>query len=117
MQARFDLVLRCSAGERVLPADDPVWAVIDAVSGADAVAVAGGGNLASTWPLHVFERAALGAIAERAGRPLVVTGQTLGPRLEPADRELVGSLLRSARLVGRARACVGRRGAPPRRGR
>ena len=100
MQARFDLVLRCSAGERVLPADDPVWSVIDAVSGADAVAVAGGGNLASTWPMHVFERAALGAIAERAGRPLVVTGQTLGPRLDPADRELVGSLLRSARLVG-----------------
>ena len=33
MQARFDLVLRCSAGERVLPAEDPVWSVIDAVSG------------------------------------------------------------------------------------
>ena len=101
----------------MLPAEDPVWSVIDAVSGADAVAVAGGGNLASTWPMHVFERAALGAIAERAGRPLVVTGQTLGPRLDPADRELVGALLRSARLRRGARARVGRRGAPPRRGR
>jgi polysaccharide pyruvyl transferase WcaK-like protein len=100
MRARFDRVLRCSAGERALPVDDPVWPVIDAVSGADAVAVAGGGNLASNWPTHVFERAALGAIAERTGRPLVVTGQTLGPRLDPADRELVATLLRSARLVG-----------------
>ena len=100
MQARFDRVLRCSAGARALPADDPAWTVIEAVSGADAVAVAGGGNLASTWPMHVFERAALGAIAERAGRPLVVTGQTFGPRLDRADRELVASLLRSARLVG-----------------
>lgn len=100
MRARFDRVLRCSAGERALPADDPVWPVIDVVSDADAVAVAGGGNLASNWPMHVFERAALGAIAERTGRPLVVTGQTLGPRLDPADLELVAALLRSARLVG-----------------
>lgn len=100
MQARFDRVLRCSAGERALPADDPAWTVIEAVSGADAVAIAGGGNLASTWPMHVFERAALGGIAERAGRPLVVTGQTFGPRLDRADRELVASLLRSAQLVG-----------------
>ena len=100
MESRFDRVLRCSDGERVLPADDPVWTVIDAVSDADAVVVAGGGNLASNWPMHVFERAALGAIAERRGRPLVVTGQTFGPRLDPADRELVASLLRSARLVG-----------------
>lgn len=100
MEARFDAVLRCASGERALPGDDPAWAVIDAVSGVDAVAIAGGGNMASNWPMHVFERAALGALAERAGRPLVVTGQTLGPRLDPADRALVGGLLRSARLVG-----------------
>ena len=100
MAARFADVLRCASGARALPADDPAWAVIEAVAGADAVAIAGGGNLASTWPLHVYERAALAAIAERLGRPLVVTGQTLGPRLEAADRELVGGMLRSARLVG-----------------
>ena len=78
VQARFAVVLRCSSGERVLPADDPAWAVIEAVAGADAVVIAGGGNLASTWPLHVFERAALAAIAERrtAARR---DGQTLGP--------------------------------------
>ncbi len=32
MESWFDRVLRCSNGERVLPADDPVWTVIDAVS-------------------------------------------------------------------------------------
>ena len=100
MEARFAAVARCAAGERALPADDPVWGVIDAVAGADAAAVAGGGNMASNWPMHVFERAALGVIAEAFGRPLVVTGQTLGPRLDPAERELVGGLLRRARLVG-----------------
>ncbi len=100
MEARFAAVARCAAGERALPADDPAWGVIDAVAGADAAAIAGGGNMASNWPMHVFERAALGVIAEAFGRPLVGTGQTLGPRLDPAERELVGGLLRRARLVG-----------------
>lgn len=100
MQARFDAVVAAVDGAAGLPREDPARAVIDAVAGADAVVIAGGGNLASNWPLHVFERAALAAIAERLDRPLVVSGQTLGPRLEGVDRELVGRLLRSARLVG-----------------
>ena len=98
MQARFDAVVAAVDGAAGLPREDPARAVIDAVAGADAVVIAGGGNLASNWPLHVFERAALVAIAERLDRPLVVSGQTFGPRLEGVDRELVGRLLRSARL-------------------
>jgi polysaccharide pyruvyl transferase WcaK-like protein len=73
---------------------------VAAVAAADGVLIAGGGNLASTWPLHVYERAALAGIAARLGRPLVVSGQTLGPDLRGRDRELVAELLRSARLVG-----------------
>lgn len=100
MQARFDAVVAAADGAAGLPREDPARAVIDAVAGADAVVIAGGGNLASNWPLHVYERAALGAIAEHLDRPLVVSGQTFGPRLEGVDRKLVGGLLRSARLVG-----------------
>lgn len=99
-QARFEAVLAAVAGHRVLPGDDPVWAVIDAVAAADGVVIAGGGNLASTWPSHVFERAALGAIAAAHARPLVVSGQTLGPGLDPSDRDLVRGLLAGARRVG-----------------
>ena len=99
-RARFDAVLAAVAGRRALPGDDPVWAVIDAVAACDGVAIAGGGNLASTWPSHVFERAALGAIAAAHGRPLVVSGQTLGPGLDEGDRELVCGLLAGARRVG-----------------
>lgn len=83
-----------------LASDDPAHGVIAAVEGADGVVVAGGGNLASTWPLHVYERAALGGIAARLQKPLVVTGQTFGPHLVGRDSELVASLLRSARRVG-----------------
>ncbi len=88
------------AGGADLAPDDTAHAVISAVAAADGVIIAGGGNLASTWPLHVYERAALAALAERTGTPLVVTGQTFGPHLVGRDRELVSSLLRSARRVG-----------------
>ena len=101
MRARLADVLAAADGAAsALPREDPARSVIEAVEQADAVVIAGGGNLASNWPLHVFERAALGAIARRFGRPLVVSGQTFGPRLDGEDRELVGGLLRSARLVG-----------------
>lgn len=105
---RFDGLDREAAERRLravlegggsLADDDPARAVIGAVAAADGVVIAGGGNLASTWPLHVYERAALAGIAARAGVPLVVSGQTLGPRLEGRDRELVAALLAGARLT------------------
>lgn len=99
-QARFETVLACVAGVPALPNDDPVWAVIDAVAASDGVVIAGGGNLASTWPSHVFERAALGVIAATHDRPLVVSGQTLGPNLDASDRDLVRGLLAGARRLG-----------------
>lgn len=103
-EARLTDVLALAEGRDesrdALAADDPARAVVAAVAAADGVVIAGGGNLASTWPLHVYERAALAGVAARLGRPVVVTGQTLGPDLRGRDRELVAELLRSARLVG-----------------
>jgi len=107
-RARFEAVLACVAGARALPEDDPVWALIDAVATSDGVAIAGGGNLASTWPSHVFERAALGAVAAAHDRPLVVSGQTLGPDLVAEDRDLVRGLLAGARRVGLREPASGR---------
>jgi polysaccharide pyruvyl transferase WcaK-like protein len=83
-----------------LPPDDPAHAVIAAVRASTGVVIAGGGNMASTWPLHIYERATLGLLAHAAGVPLVVTGQTIGPALIDADAELVAGLLSSAALVG-----------------
>lgn len=80
--------------------DERTRAVIEAVRAADGVVVAGGGNMTSLWSHHVFERATLGAIATALGKPLVVTGQTIGPELGPEDATLVTDLLDSARLVG-----------------
>src|SRR5215207_5546563 len=111
-RVRFDGLERTSAAERLaevlalaegknrLGAHDSARAVVAAVAGADGVLIAGGGNLASTWPLHVYERAALAGIAARLGRPLVVSGQTLGPDLSGRDADLAGAVLAQAALVG-----------------
>jgi polysaccharide pyruvyl transferase WcaK-like protein len=97
---RLDRVVRTAAGESgLLPDDDSAHAVIDAIRGSDGVVVTGGGNLASTWPSHIFERLAIGAIADALGVPFVVTGQTLGPQLTDDDSALVARLLGLARLV------------------
>ena len=83
-----------------IPWDDSAWQVIDAISGADAIAVTGGGNLSSTWPEHIYERAALALLAGIFAKPFIVSGQTLGPYLLGRDGDLIAQLLNSARLVG-----------------
>jgi len=97
---RFSAVLAALSGAQQLPGGDPFHAVRDAVAEADGVVIAGGGNMASNWPLHIFERAALARIAAHYGKPLVITGQTLGPALSAEDRPILAEALTSARLVG-----------------
>jgi polysaccharide pyruvyl transferase WcaK-like protein len=100
-QDRMRAVVRTAEGETgLLGADDPALAVIDAIRASDGVAVSGGGNMASTWPSHIFERATIGQIAALFGKPLVISGQTIGPHLDADDRDLVATLLSSAALVG-----------------
>ncbi len=101
MTDRKARVLRAAGGDPgALAAADPAWGVIEAIRSSDAVAIAGGGNIASNWPLHIFERAAIGELAALLEKPLVVSGQTIGPELTAADAPLVTALLSSARLVG-----------------
>ena len=101
LDARMDLVVRTAAGDTgLLAADDTAHAVIEAIRASDGVAVSGGGNMASTWPSHIFERGTIGEIARLLGKPLVVSGQTIGPHLTAADGEIVARLLSSADLVG-----------------
>lgn len=95
---RLELVRRAASGDAV--ADDRVLAVVGAIRSSSGVAITGGGNLASTWPANIAERAAIAMIAAICGVPLVVSGQTLGPELTPEDLDSVGALLRSAALVG-----------------
>ena len=74
--------------------------MINVVSSSDGVVVSGGGNLSATWPEQVYERAALGEMAHRFGKPLVFLGQTIGPDLSPALEPLLARLLQRAEVVG-----------------
>jgi polysaccharide pyruvyl transferase WcaK-like protein len=75
-------------------------ATIDAVARADAVIVSGGGCLSATWPHLLYERAALLHLARVFGKPAIVLGQTIGPRLREDERALLAETLSSARFVG-----------------
>jgi len=99
--ARRESVLRAARGEEsALMATDPAHRVIAAIRSADGVAITGGGNLASTWPVHIYERSTIGALASLFRVPLVISGQTIGPALTPDDAEVVRELLSSATRVG-----------------
>ena len=73
---------------------------IESMASADALWISGGGNLRSTWPEHIWERAALLRIAGRLSKPAFVTGQTLGPEFTDRERELLGEVLPKASLIG-----------------
>ena len=73
---------------------------VEAVRTADAVVIAGGGNLNSGGEHHVFERLALKRIAEYHGVPLFVTSQSVGPHLSQDDRALVREIAEYATVFG-----------------
>lgn len=76
------------------------FALLDAVASADALVLAGGGNLNAMWPDHVRERVLAAAIAHQRGIPVVLSGQTLGPFDDGPERALVSQLVQSADVVG-----------------
>ena len=99
--ARCDAIERAARGEdSALTSSDPAWEFIRALQGADAVLVAGGGNLTSLWPSFMDERLTAARIARAAGKPVVISGQTIGPRLTGMDRDRVAELLNHAAVVG-----------------
>lgn len=71
----------------------------DAIATMDAVVVSGGGNLNSRYGWLLYERAAAVRAAEHAGVPVYVTGQSLGPILNPEDAQVLERMLRTARSV------------------
>ena len=71
----------------------------DAIAALDAVVVSGGGNLNSRYGWLLYERAAAVRAAKHAGVPVYVTGQSLGPVLNPEDAQVLERMLRTARSV------------------
>jgi polysaccharide pyruvyl transferase WcaK-like protein len=98
--ARLDALL-AEKGTKWLAHAPAAWReTLGAIARSDAVVIAGGGNLADSWPGQIFERAALVRSAMRAGKPVVISGQTLGPTLSARSRQLATEVLTACALVG-----------------
>lgn len=79
---------------------DPVFDLMETIRGVDAVLVAGGGNMNSDYGWLLYERAVVARVAALMRKPVVFSGQTLGPTLTPQDRDLLRDTLQRATLVG-----------------
>ena len=96
--AHSDAILASVCGDAEPPAGTDVS--IAALRAADALVIAGGGNLNTIGEHHLFERLTLMRIAKNLGIPLYVTSQTVGPHLLPPDQELVREIAEYARVFG-----------------
>lgn len=88
------------AGSSSLSESDPALALREQLASVDAVLIAGGGNLNSRYGWLLYERAAVAAMARSLGKPVVVSGQTLGPVLTARDAQVLAEMLQGAQLVG-----------------
>lgn len=86
------------AGEANVP--EAMAPAVDAVRRADAVVIAGGGNLNANGEHHLFERLALTRIAEFFEVPLYVSSQSVGPHLSEDDEEIVREIADYAAVFG-----------------
>lgn len=116
---RAALLVDAAAGRAVLDADDPARGVLDALDTVSGVLHTGGGNLASRWPVHIFERTTLTRMAAQRALPVVFSGQTFGPDLIADDETRLRAAAGDAALVGvregRTEALVRSWGQSPRR--
>ncbi|MDO5619198.1 polysaccharide pyruvyl transferase family protein [Kocuria sp.] len=96
--AELDRVLTGEAD--VVPESDPIFELLENLRGVDAVLVAGGGNMNSDFGWLLYERAAVTRVAAHLNKPVVFSGQTLGPVLSVPDREVLRQTVEMATLVG-----------------
>lgn len=94
-------IRRVLAGDAsALPPDDQVHRFAAELAQVDALVIGGGGSLNSRYGWLLYERLVAALIAHSQGMPVIISGQSLGPELSPADRPVLAELLQLAELVG-----------------
>jgi polysaccharide pyruvyl transferase WcaK-like protein len=71
-----------------------------AIRNADALVIAGGGNINARWPHHTYGRATALAIAHAQGIPATLTSQTIGPQLTTMQSNILRDVLGRAAIIG-----------------
>jgi polysaccharide pyruvyl transferase WcaK-like protein len=75
-------------------------AVAAALADAGGLFLSGGGNLSSSWPELLRQRALLLREAKRRGLPIVTGGQTIGPNLAAGERSALAQALAGVEHLG-----------------
>lgn len=83
-----------------LPSHDKLFGIIDRMREVDAVVIGGGGSLNSRYGWLLDERLATALVARHLGKPVVLSGQSVGPMLTDSDRRSLTELLGLCELVG-----------------
>lgn len=97
----LDEIVRVLAGDAsALPPEDKLHRIIEQIRGVDALVIGGGGSLNSRYGWLLYERAATALVASALGKPVVLTGQSVGPDLSVTDAEVLGRLLDACVLAG-----------------
>lgn len=65
----------------------------------DLIHISGGGNLNSLYPAELYSRALIMLLAKTLGKPLLLTGQTIGPITGPPDRDVARRALNAADVI------------------
>ena len=79
---------------------DALHDAVAAIRNADALLIAGGGNINAQWPHLVYGRAAALAVAQMHGIPTALTSQTIGPRLTTIQKGILRDLLARVAVIG-----------------
>ncbi len=66
----------------------------------DYILFSGGGNLNSLFPGILYNRTKISLIARIYNKPLIITGQTIGPIFSQQDRVLLTILLKFSKIIG-----------------
>ncbi|WP_193103381.1 glycosyltransferase [Brachybacterium sp. FME24] len=97
----LDEIRRVLAGDSdALPTHDKLFAIIERLQAVDALVIGGGGSLTSRYGWLLDERLATALVARSLGKPVVLSGQSLGPELTDTDRDSVRELLQACTVVG-----------------
>ncbi|MEX2223192.1 MAG: polysaccharide pyruvyl transferase family protein [Candidatus Rokuibacteriota bacterium] len=98
-QRALDVAADGAAGAWLREIDD-LHDAAAAIRSADALVIAGGGNVNARWPNLAYGRAAALAIAHAHGVPATLTSQTFGPQLTTTQRIVLGDVLGRAEIIG-----------------
>jgi polysaccharide pyruvyl transferase WcaK-like protein len=98
--AFFSIIQKCKLASKIMLTGSDNITLGDYCANFDSLHVAGGGNLTDTFPYHLFHRVALMETFYIQQKPIILTGQQIGPFSSRLHKSLVIRALKHASFIG-----------------